>query len=47
MLTTLIFLPLLGALMIMLFTRGDDDSSASEARYIALLTTCVTFFASI
>jgi NADH-quinone oxidoreductase subunit M len=47
MLTTLIILPLLGALMIMLFARGENEHSANEARYIALLTTCVTFFASI
>jgi NADH-quinone oxidoreductase subunit M len=47
MLTTLILLPLLGALMIMVFTRGDDERAASEARYIALFTTLITFFASI
>lgn len=47
MLTALILLPVIGALMIMVFTRGDDRKSADEARHIALLTTCLTFFASI
>ncbi len=47
MLTALILLPLIGAFMIMAFTRGDDEHAAFEARCIALLTTCVTFFASI
>ena len=47
LLTTLILLPLLGAAMIMMLVRGDDKHSASEARYIALFTTCVTFIASL
>jgi NADH-quinone oxidoreductase subunit M len=47
MLTALILLPLLGALMIMLFAQGENERSANEARYIALFTTCITFFASI
>jgi NADH-quinone oxidoreductase subunit M len=47
MMTALILLPLLGALIIMLFTRGDDETSANEARYIALFTTLVTLFVSL
>ncbi len=47
MLTTLIALPLLGALLILLFTRGDDERAGSEARYIALFTTLITFAASL
>ncbi len=47
MLTALILLPLLGALLILLCTRGDTLQAASEARYIALFTTLVTFFASL
>lgn len=47
MLTALILLPLLGALMIMLFARGDDARAAGEARYIALFTTCITFALSL
>jgi len=47
LLTSLISLPLLGALMILLIVRGDEKRAADEARMIALFTTCVTFFASI
>src|SRR4051812_3749171 len=47
MLTALICLPLLGALMIMLFAQGENEHSAAEARYIALFTTCVTFVISL
>jgi NADH-quinone oxidoreductase subunit M len=47
MLTILIALPLLGALLILLFTRGDDERAANESRYIALFTTLITFAASI
>ncbi len=47
MLTTLILLPLLGAAMILIFTRGDDARAASEARYISLFTTLLTFFISL
>jgi len=47
MLTVLILLPLLGALMIMGMTHGDNERSAGEARLIALFTTLVTFAASL
>ena len=47
MLTSLILLPLLGAFMIMVVVRGDEKRAAEDARWIALLTTCVTFMASI
>jgi NADH-quinone oxidoreductase subunit M len=47
MLTTLILLPLLGALIILLSGRDGSDQPANEARYIALLTTLVTFFVSL
>lgn len=47
LLTSLILTPLLGALIILLFTRGDNETSASEARYIALFTTIVTFALSL
>jgi NADH-quinone oxidoreductase subunit M len=47
MLTVLILLPLLGALLIMLFTRGETGQAASEARYIALATSCFTFVLSL
>ena len=47
MLTAIILLPLLGALLILLAGRGDEAQAASEARYIALFTTCITFVASL
>ncbi|MEZ5690339.1 MAG: NADH-quinone oxidoreductase subunit M [Rickettsiales bacterium] len=49
MLTTLILMPLVGALVIMLssFFNGGEEQKAGEARYIALFTTIVTFLYSI
>ncbi len=47
MLSILILLPLIGALVIMLFTRAEGEQSANEARYIALFTTLVAFFTSL
>jgi len=47
LLTSLILLPLLGAIMILVMTRDDSPRSADEARYIALFTTVITFFVSI
>lgn len=47
MLSTLILLPLIGAFVIMLFTRGEGEQQASEARYIALFTTLITFCTSL
>lgn len=46
-LTTLILLPLIGAMIILLLTRSNSESSANEARYIALFTTCATLAASL
>ncbi len=45
-LSTVIFLPLVGALFIVLL-GGDDDASKRNARYIALWTTLVNFFVSL
>ncbi len=47
LLTTLILLPLVGALAIFLFVRGDDEVSQRNAKNAALWTSLVTFFASI
>jgi len=41
-LSTVTFLPLLGALLVLLL-RGNDESSDRNARYIALWTTLITF----
>jgi NADH-quinone oxidoreductase subunit M len=46
LLTSLIFLPLLGAALILLLTR-EGESGNAEARAIALFTTLVTFLVSI
>ena len=45
-LSTVTFLPLLGALLVLLL-RGDDESAARNARYIALWTTLITFAISL
>ena len=45
-LSTVTFLPLVGALLIFAL-RGDDDSTARNARYIALWTTLITFAISL
>ena len=41
------FLPLVGALLILLLVRGDDASAQRNARWIALWTTLVTFVVSL
>lgn len=45
-LSTITFLPLLGALLIVLL-RGRDESAFRNARYIALWTTLVVFALSL
>ncbi len=45
-LSTVTFLPLLGALLIVLL-RSDDEASARNARWIALWTTLITFAISL
>ncbi|MGB0084327.1 MAG: NADH-quinone oxidoreductase subunit M [Rhodomicrobiaceae bacterium] len=45
-LTTVIFLPLVGALFILLL-RGDDAAAKRNARYIALWTTIINFVVSL
>jgi len=45
-LSTVTFLPLLGALLIG-FLRGEDESTFRNARYIALWTTLITFGVSL
>ncbi len=47
MLSILILLPLIGAFVIMLFTRSEGGQGENEARYIALFTTIITFFTSL
>ena len=41
------FLPLLGAVILALFLRGDDEDAQRNAKWVALLTTITTFIASI
>ena len=45
-LSTVTFLPLLGALLIVLL-RGNDESAFRNARFIALWTTLITFALSL
>ncbi|MEH6950470.1 NADH-quinone oxidoreductase subunit M [Nitrobacter sp. NHB1] len=46
-LSVVTFLPLLGALLVWLLARGNDDVANSTARWIALWTTVVTFAVSL
>ena len=46
-LSIIIFLPLVGALFIGLFIRGDDESSIKNARAAALWATIGTFVFSL
>ncbi|SES94379.1 NADH-quinone oxidoreductase subunit M [Oceanicella actignis] len=41
------FLPLFGALVLMLALRGDDEAARGNARIVALLTTTATFLLSL
>ncbi|MEL6840511.1 MAG: NADH-quinone oxidoreductase subunit M [Pseudomonadota bacterium] len=40
------FLPLLGAIILALFLRGDDEAAQRNAKWVALITTITTFIAS-
>ena len=40
------FLPLLGAVILALFLRGDDEAAQRNAKWVALVTTVVTFICS-
>ncbi|MEM8537168.1 MAG: NADH-quinone oxidoreductase subunit M, partial [Pseudomonadota bacterium] len=42
-----IFLPLLGATILAIFLRGDDDAAQSNAKWVALVTTSTTFVSSL
>jgi NADH-quinone oxidoreductase subunit M len=46
-LSIITFLPLIGALLIMLLVRGDDAAAQRNARWIALWTTLLTFAVSL
>ena len=41
------FLPLLGAVILALFLRGDDEAAQRNAKWVALVTTAVTFICSL
>ncbi|MCK0094900.1 NADH-quinone oxidoreductase subunit M [Yoonia sp. F2084L] len=41
------FLPLLGAVILALFLRGDDAAAQRNAKWVALVTTAVTFICSL
>ncbi|MGJ8588046.1 MAG: NADH-quinone oxidoreductase subunit M [Yoonia sp.] len=41
------FLPLLGAVILALFLRGDDEDAQRNAKWVALVTTVVTFICSL
>ncbi|MFO8127651.1 NADH-quinone oxidoreductase subunit M [Yoonia sp.] len=41
------FLPLLGAVILALFLRGEDEAAQRNAKWVALVTTAVTFICSL
>ncbi|HUF55651.1 MAG TPA: NADH-quinone oxidoreductase subunit M [Thermohalobaculum sp.] len=47
LLTLVVFLPAIGAAVLLLFLRGDDEAAALNARRLALLVTSATFLLSL
>ncbi len=47
LLSLITFLPLIGAFVLMVFLRGEDEASNLNAKRLALMTTAVTFLLSI
>jgi len=47
LLSIVTFLPLLGALILALFLRGDDEAAQRNAKWVALWATAATFVFSI
>ena len=41
------FIPLLGALILALFLRGDDEAAQRNAKWVALATPVATFIVSL
>ena len=46
-LSIITFLPLVAAVILALFLRGDDDAAQNNAKWLALIATSVTFVASL
>ena len=47
LLSIITFMPLVGALILALFLRGDDEAAQRNAKWLALLATSITFLLSI
>ena len=47
LLTLTTFIPLLGALILAVFLRGDDEAAQRNAKWVALATTAATFIVSL
>ena len=47
LLSIITFLPLVAALIMALFLRGDDAAARMNAKWLAMFATCVTFLASL
>ena len=47
LLSIITFIPLVGALILALFLRGDDEAAQRNAKWLALSATSATFFASL
>ena len=47
LLSIIIFIPLIGAAILAIFLRGEDEAAQKSAKYLALLATSVSFLASL
>ena len=47
LLSLVTFLPLIGAVVLLLFLRGEDPAAQKNAKLLALFTTGATFFVSL
>ncbi len=47
LLSIITFLPLIGAVVLMFFLRGEDKAAQLNAKRLALMTTSVTFLVSL
>ena len=45
LLSLVTFLPAIGALVLGLFLRGDDEAAQANAKWVALATTVITLIA--
>ena len=47
LLTIMTFMPLIAAIILAVFLRGDDEAAQTNAKWLALIASLATFFTSI